>query len=85
MADTALEHGAGVWMDRLRLLLVEGLCFEQKVPRATEHILCAAELLRLVTVLEMNKQQWSYTRHVKCHFASKVAKEKMKKILPSFG
>jgi hypothetical protein len=85
MADTALEHGTGVWMDRLRVLLVEGLCFEQKVPRATKRILCAAEMLRHVTVLEMNKQQWPYTCRMKCHFACKVAKEKMKKIRPSFG
>lgn len=46
MTDTAVEHGAVLWLDALRLLHVEGLCFEQKVPRATKHILCAAELLR---------------------------------------
>ena len=53
MEDTTIENGAGVWLDAPRMLLVEGLCLEQEVRRATKHILCAAELLRYVTVLEM--------------------------------
>ena len=53
MADTALEPGAGVWLDALRMLLAQGLCFEKKVRRATKHSLCPVELLRHVTVLEM--------------------------------
>jgi hypothetical protein len=53
MRDAALEPGAGVWLDALRMLLAEGLCFEQKVRRATKHILCPLELLRHVTGLEM--------------------------------
>jgi hypothetical protein len=85
MADTALEHGAGVWLDALRMVLAEGLCFEQKVRRATKHILCPVELLRHVTILEMTKQQWPHTRHMKSHFAWKLAKGKMKKIRPSLG
>jgi hypothetical protein len=52
-----------VWLDALRTLLVEGLCFEQKVPRATKHILCSAELLHHVTVLETINSNGRHMSH----------------------